>query len=267
MSYVPVSQSYIFSSDPANGALNVTENGSSFVVQLDSPISVPPEAVNCTLECQQASIWFTSPNISATEGNNIFRFIQSGVPKKFVIPDGLYTINELNQLISREMVRLGFKSDQIVLSGDNSTQRSVLTFNYAGTQADFRGLNTPRTVLGFDARLSPPATSTVGISDPGDDVASFNKLNSWLVHTTLTSRGIPVNDTGANIVARVPIDVKPGKQVNYAPVNPTHCDARELVGRDMSTFLVWLTDQNDRPIDTFGEYWQVLLVIRYMIAV
>lgn len=265
MSYIPVEQSYIFASDEKTGALNVTNNGSSFVVQLDSPIRVPAEAVNCTLECQQASIWFTSPNVSATEGNNIFRFIQSGVAKEFVIPDGLYTVNALNQLIGREMVNLGFNSDQIVLSGDNSTQKAVLTYNYADTQADFTGLNTPRGVLGFDARLSPPAPSTVGISDTGDQVANFNTLNSWLVHTTLTSRGIPVNDTGANIVARVPVTTSPGKQVNYAPVNPTRCDARELIGRDMSTFLVWLTDQSDRPVDTFGEYWQVLLVIRYMV--
>lgn len=260
---IPREMSYLVSSAPENGALNITQLGSRFSVQLDNPISLPANATNATIEASQASIWYVSPNISANEGNDQFRFTQGGTPYSFTIPAGLYSVAALNNLISREMVNLGLNADQIVLTGDSATQKTIFTFNYAGTQLDFTGSDTPREILGFDARLSPLAPSTAGISDSGDNIAAFNQLNSYLVHTNLTSRGIPVNAQGAGIIARVPIEAEPGKQLNYAPFQPTKSDARELVGKSINQFDVWLTDQLNRPIDTFGESFSVMIVLRY----
>jgi len=261
--YVPREMSFLFSSDPANGALNVSQLGSRFTVQLDNPIALGNNAKAPTIEVQQASIWYTTPNISANKGNDQFHFTVGVTSYSFTIPAGLYSVSALNQLISREMVSLGLNADQIVLSADNATQKIVLTYNYADTQVDFTPVNTPREILGFNSRLSPATPSTVGQSDTGDVVAEFNVLNSYLIHSNLTSRGIPINNFGASAIARVPINAEVGRQVNYAPFNPTKSDARELIGKSVNSFDVWLTSQDNEPIDTFGEVFSVLVVIRY----
>lgn len=261
--FVKFQNSWIFSSSTAVGAENVTDNGSRFTVNLDNPISVPRGSVNCTLEVQQASIWYVSPNISAEIGNNKFYFAQGASNYVITIPDGLYSVSGLNALISRELSNLGLNSDQIILSGDNSTQKTVFTFPYAGTQIDFTQSDTPREILGFNSRLSPAAPSVAGESDTGDVVAAFNQLNSWLIHSTLANNGIPLNNTGANIIAKVPITVSAGLQENYTPVNPTQTATPELIGNSISSINVWLTDQDNRPIDTFGEIFDVVIVLKW----
>lgn len=258
--------SYIFSSDPDNGALNITDDGSRFTVQLNRPIAVPREARNCTLEMSQASIWYTSPNISVADGNNMFYFIVSATPESFLIPNGLYSIEALNSLISRETVNLGYNADQIVLTADPATNKSVFTFPYVDTQVDFRvvtATDTTRLLLGFDARLVPVAPSTVGQSDTGDTEANLNTLNSWLVHSNLVSAGIPVNATGQNIIARVPITVSVGKQENFLPTQPVTTSISELVGNSINSFDVWITNEVGDKIDTAGEFFDIVVIIRY----
>ena len=50
MTFVEYEQSYIFSSAERNGARNRSSDGSTFDVQLSGPITIPKEAVNCTIE-------------------------------------------------------------------------------------------------------------------------------------------------------------------------------------------------------------------------
>ena len=88
--------SYFFSSSPENGALNVSEDGGTFSVQLTRPVSVPGEAMNATLEVQSAMIWNNSFNISSELRNNQFSFYSAISSTKtnvsptntFTIPDG-----------------------------------------------------------------------------------------------------------------------------------------------------------------------------------
>lgn len=261
--FIPYEQSYLFSSNEANGALNVTDAGSRFSVQLDRPIAIAKRAANVTAEMSQASVWYTSPNVSAAIGNNVFYFIVATTPEQFIIPDGLYSDSALNQLISREVVNLGYPSDQIVLSADNATQTFVFTYPYVDTQVDFTPTDSLFTLLGFDNRLSPLAPSTAGQSDSGDRVAALNTLNSYLVHTSLIMEGIPINNQGASIIGRIPIDAKVGRQINFAPDNPTKVSANELIGKSVNYFDLWITSQDNEPLDMFGEHWSVLIVLKY----
>ena len=80
----------------------------------------------------------------------------------------------------------------------------------------------------------------------------------------LVGQGIPVNELGANIIARVPITVGVGKQLNYAPFRPTRTSADVLVGKSINNFDIWLTDQSNRELDMANEFWDVLIVIRWM---
>src|SRR5580693_7021814 len=127
--------SYIFNSDPASGSQQTSADGSQFSVTLNLPIAIPNTAVDATAGVLQANIWNTSPNISAAFGNNTFTFTTSQVPAgtyTFTIPDGLYSVAGLNTYLSSQFVNLGLSSTLITIGGDDSTQRSILTFEFSG---------------------------------------------------------------------------------------------------------------------------------------
>jgi len=262
---IEYSDSFIVSSDPANGALNLSADGSTFSVQLNNPIAIPHDAKNCTLEVVQASIWYTSPNISAALGNNEFTIYQNIYdPTTIIIPDGLYSRAALNAYLQLAFVNEGLPADLITLSENASTQQTVLVFNYVGWTVDMTGANTCREILGFNSRLVPLVPTTiVGQSEASDNIAAFNTLNSYLISTNLINNGISVNADGRNIICQVPIKASPGSQLNFQPINTVRTSARNLIGNATNRFDVWLTDQRGIKINTFGEYYDVLIVLRW----
>jgi hypothetical protein len=72
----------IVSSDADNGAQQITQEGSKFSIDFDEPLGLPRGAINPTVQCMGASIWWTIPNIiaSGTKQNNLFGFTYTRNP-------------------------------------------------------------------------------------------------------------------------------------------------------------------------------------------
>lgn len=262
--------SYIFSSDTANGARNKSSDGHSFDVELNEPISIPKEAVNCTLEVSQARIWYTTPNISAALGNNKLYFQVAAVynPATLVtltFPDGLYSVSGLNNQLGLLLNAALYDSDLITIAANNATQQTVITAKDLNVIIDFSQADTIREILGFNSGVIGP--STAGETFPSNNIANFNTLNSYLMHSDIVSNGIPVNNTGANIIASIPITSSPGSQIIYQPFNPDRCSLNELIGFPRNSFRIWLTNQNNEPLDTNNENYSLVVVIRYQLPI
>jgi hypothetical protein len=264
---IPYTFSLLCNSDPASGALNnpTASDGSSFVVALNEPISIPRNAVGCTLQVEQASIWNVSYNISADIGNNIFAFTTSAVSHTITIPDGQYSIAGFNFMLSRAFLNLSLAEDLIVLSANDSNSRVVLTFADAVTVVNFTVAKSCRELLGFLSRLVPDVAPAPGdtVIEIADETARFNRVNSYQIQTDLISGGIPVNNSASGTIASIQIDVSPGRQINYNPRHPTVADANELIGKKKGRFQIRLRDQNGRPVNTVSEHFTVLLAIKY----
>ena len=259
---IPKSTSFFFSSDPLNKAQNVSQDGSEFSVMLDTPISLPQGAVSATLCVNQASIWNTSYNISASFGNNKITIV-AGTPFTLTIPDGLYSLGGLNAYLSTQFTNLGQPSNLITISGDDATQKTIITFLRAGDQVDFTQPNSVRVILGFNARLV--ISASIGFNEYSDEPANFNRVNSYLIRSNLVSQGITVNSIGQGLIAQIPITVPPGSQINYQPYNPIPVDCSELIGIGKNTFSFSLCDQNLRFTPTAGETWNFVVVLNYFI--
>lgn len=264
----PKVESYAFSSDPAAGAKNIQNNGSSFSVSLVRPITIPSGSVSCTVDVVQANIRFVTPNISAALGNNNFYFssaVTNPGSYHIVIPDGLYSLDDLNTTLQREFANLGFAQNIIVLTGDGPTSRSILSYTIAGLDVDFTQPSTVRSVLGFNARQSPPTPpSAAGESDYSDNTASFNQTDSFYIRSSLIGGdGLPINNTGVGIIAVVPITVEPGALIVYEPKIPVDIDAASIIGRPVQSISFDLMDDQLRPVNTLGEVWSLILHIRY----
>ena len=262
---IPQSMSFFFSSDPENKAQTVSAGGSQFTVVLDRPLALPKNAVNATLSIIQSSIWNTSPNVSPSFTNNIFRFRTSGNYYTITFPEGLYSLNGFGSFLAIQFANLQLPSNLFVISGDESTQRTIITFLNAGDLVDFTVANSVREILGFTSRvITAPAAA---YNEYSDGPTNFNRVNSYLIRSNIVSQGIPINSIGANIIAQVPINVAPGSQINFQPQHPIPVDCSELIGFGKNVFQFSLCDQNLRPTPTAGETWDFVMVINYYIRV
>jgi len=256
---------YLFSSDPTNGALNTTPQGDKFSVSLYAPLSVPPNAHYATVEVQSANIWNVVPNISALNGNNIFKYNDGTSDLTLTIPDGLYDLqsfqNTLNILIDNVPSAIP-AVDTFTFTGDNATQKVLITFNSNGLVIDWTA-STVRTILGFTTGST--TTAPAGQTIIADNIANFNLISSFLIKADFLHDGIPVNDTSIGVIANVLIDVLPGSLINYTPTNIPSANAHELIGSKLSKLSFTLTDQRNNPIDTNGEYFSFTMVVRYYV--
>ena len=60
---VPEEISLIVSSDPSQGAANISQDGSYFEVQLQDGLMLPSDALNINVSIEESTIWWVIPNI------------------------------------------------------------------------------------------------------------------------------------------------------------------------------------------------------------
>ena len=265
---VPEEISMIVSSDPNNGASNRSSDGSYFEVQLQDGLKVPKDALNVNISVEESTIWWSVPNIIT--GQNDKMYITGpdtlDVVQNFVltIPQGLYDLAGINEAIARELEAGGAKIDPeplITLSPDEATQKVQIRFNYATLSIDFTQDDTPRDILGFDAQVYTPIPDNPLLAP---NVAAFNTVNYFLIHSDLTNKGIRFNNNYNQTIGQVLIDVAPGSQIVSKPFNPARINAPELAGATRTNLRFWLTDDEDRRVDTNSEYWTARIVIHYL---
>jgi hypothetical protein len=265
---VPEEISMIVSSDPNNGASNRSPDGSYFEVQLQDGLKVPKDALNVNISVEEATVWWSVPNIITGQNDKVYitgpdtlDVVQNYV---LTIPQGLYDLAGINEAIARELEADGAKIDPeplISLSPDEATQKVQLRFNYATVSIDFTQNDTPRDILGFDALVYTPVPDNPLLAP---NVAAFNTVNYFLIHSDLTNKGIRFNNNYNQTIGQVLIDVAPGSQIVSKPFNPARINAPELAGATRTNLRFWLTDDEDRRVDTNSEYWTARIVIHYL---
>ncbi len=263
---VPRVISLFFSSDTNVGAQNVSTDGSTFYVFLNNPIGIPKSAVSCDIRILQANIPYVNPNVSVDLANNTFRFTTAVAPAgtyTIVFNTGLYSIEGLNSALSVALVNLMLPSNLFTFSGDNATQRAILSILTSGDSVDFTVANSIRTVLGFNSGII--VAPTANYNAYGDTSAQFNIDTSYLIISDIVSAGIPVNNQQLGIIASIPITVTPGSQIIYQPFNPIYLDASELIAKQKSNIRFRLANQLLTSVDTLGDKWSFLMEIRYNI--
>ena len=256
--------SMYFSSDTKTGASNIQQNGSVFSITLNSPLVIPRGALDVSLAVVSASIPYVNPNISPLLFNNEFKFTTTQAPAgshTITMPKGLYSLEGLNSFLSNAFVNLGYPSNLFVLSGDNATQKTIITYLLAGDNIDFTIPNSVRSILGFDALVYTSPVPNYNQYSPNS--ASFNTDTEYVLSSTLVQTGIPINNQSYNIIGTVPITAPPGSIIVYQPSQLVWVDVMELCGNPKQNFLFRLTNQNLTPVDTLGDTYQLTIIIQY----
>lgn len=261
---VQYEKSILFSSNAQSNDVNVTNNGGSMTVTLNPGISIPREAKSCTLECVSSSVWWTIPNIQ-TGIDDTFTIIVNGVVYNLVIDQGLYDVSQLSDALQREFVNAGGAEDTFELIADESTQKIIISLKQSGLQVDFTGSQSMREILGFDSAIYPPAPTTGEFNVNAPNVANFNEIDYFLLQTDLVQSGVAFNNQSLQTVQQILITSPPGSQIITEKFNPVRIDASNLIGSSRNQVRVWVTDQNNNIINTNGETFSALFVIRYEI--
>ena len=361
---VPEEISMLLTSDVSQGATNISDDGSRFEVQLQNALEIPNDALNVNLSVEEATVWFTTPNILTGENDTIhitgpgeeqvdraslgydagtntyevkvgsvdivqaggavlptglytigqyFRplsgalsgndYIITGIPTDtaaittltitnltdtqapntgnfakidplassvnnyvIVIPQGLYDLSGLNQAILRELESSGAQINPdplITMTPDEPTQRVEIRFNYTTVSIDFSQPFGFEEIIGFDSiQYGPYAIAPNSILAP--NVAAFNQVNYYLLHTDLTNKGIRFNNNYNQTVSQILIDVSPGSQIVSKPFNPAKVSVQELAGAKRTNIRVWLTDDQNRPVNTNSENFTARIVLHYL---
>jgi hypothetical protein len=259
--------SFLVSSNPDNGAINISDDGSSFSLSFERPIIIPRQARNIQLSGYESTVWWVVPNIIEGQ-NDAFRLTYfDGVLSTqydINIPSGLYDIAQLDNAINRELVNAGAPNNIITLLGDNSTQRSIIQINVLSPETisiDFTIPNNIGSILGFNSQIIPAQSGLVSIFS--DNPAEFNTINYFLIHSDIVGRGIRIGDSYNNSIMKVPIIVPPGSLINFLPDNPIPIPCPEIRGRVINEAQFWLTDDSNRRVNTLNEYFSMTFVLSY----
>ena len=244
--------------------VSISADGSRVDINLETPLVFSGSSLSTTLEVEGASIWNVAYNISNALNNNTFYYLFNGSSQPtMLIPDGLYSITTLNSEISRQFTNRNLTSP-IILTGNLSTQKSVLTVNI-GYQMDTRLFDSVGSILGFNSGLWPTIAPVLNsVSMPSQNTARFNNTNSITVLSNLVSNGIPLNNSGRNLIANIPITASIGSLISYQPINPTVVDINNLRGRSVQNFYIQICDDKAIPLPQ-TEPWSILLVFKQQI--
>jgi len=258
--------SYLFSSDPANGASNINSTGNTFYVDASSfPLQIPASAKQCLIKTISASIPYVSPNIISGV-NSDFSFEYLTIPYTITLPTGLYGLGDLSAAIALGFSNLGLPSTLLSFYGDAPTQRVNITTNNAGFLIDFTQPQNFATILGFNQALYPSVgVSTAGQNFFSPNVASFDSLTSYLVSSDICSVGLPINGNKAQqVIANIPIsNVIVGGRLVFDPQQAIPIEVPELKGYKKSYIRISLLDQQGRDIEMLGQFFSVVVLFEY----
>lgn len=261
--------SVTFNSDPLSGATPIGSDGSRFSINLNQALAFDAlTTVSVEAAVLQASIWNTSPNVSPAFSNNVFRFTTSAAPAgtyTVVFPQGLFSLSGIGNFISTQLINQGLPPGLFQFSGDDATQRAVMTIATAGDSVDFAYPGSIGSLLGFStaAADNPIVAAVAGYNAYSQETANLNRNNDYAIRSTLVSAGIQTNAVAQGVIASIPIDQAPGSQINYSPLNPLWFSADELIGVGKQSLDFFLENQNGLPTPTGGQNWQFTLAFKH----
>ena len=227
----------------------------NFCTEFNPPIHL---SANKIYEAALLSIdtYYSFPNIT-TENNN-FKYYNGQNWKTIKLDTGSYEVQAINDEIQRQMVTNNDYSQErnefyITISANTSKLKSVLHISNPSYNVDFSVENSIGPTLGFNTEILNSGYHEF------PKIVDIMKINSILVNVDIIS-GSYVNGMQHPVIYSFFPNVAPGRKIverpnpslSYYPVN------RHQIDR----IMVWLTDQDNKPVDLRGETVTIRLELR-----
>jgi len=236
---------------------NVTKTH-DFRVDMDSQIQFYP-----THEYEVAligySIWNSIKNISVENANHILN-INPGTGSfiDIIIPDGIYGISELNGVIKKALVALGYDPLKFSITGNFNTLKVDLFLGVGGWQVNFGAANSLYKILGFDPIVYTDSASSPNKPNITNDIDSLS-INTSLIDNRFNFSNSRKNDS----LYVIPIDAPSGGLMSRIISAPVY--KRMIHGPDLRYIDIRITAQDGQtPVNLHNESVSLTLHIREM---
>jgi hypothetical protein len=249
----------------ANSANNsyISPAKDQFTVDFEQAVYIPQEVKNVTIEVVNASMWNSFHNIETDVNDQLWIEFNNGADQyNITIPPGIYDLEALNDTIQRQLPP-AFRN-KVIFSGDKATQKVVIYLKDIGSKVIFNVPNSAGTICGFGDSDAPAIgrTSVVNTYVVAPNVAQFGAVTNIVIHSDIITNGI-ISSNMKQVLAQIPINVDVGALMVYEPINPIKIECNHLLNNYLYNARFWITDQNNNPLNTNGENWNLMMVIRY----
>lgn len=239
---------------------NISQNGAQFVTTLPEPLRFPEGTKHVQLRLLSASIWNSVPNLV----DCTFKFSTLLSPAITVqIPKGQYSVSLLDAALNRALTNSGYDPNIVAIVADESTQKIGIQFTSVGSSISFDVDDPLAKLLGFNSLSTYGPTTLINQTIVAPNVAAFNSVNQFQIHSTLVEQGIPYGNQYTRLIGQVPIAAAPGSLINYEPTNAPACSADSLLGGVLQRVTSVLTDEKNMLVDTNGETWTYTVDLRW----
>ena len=264
MGYVDSSERMILlSSDPSLGAKNRSSVGSYFNIDLQNLLEVPVNAHSVKIDVHRIVCWNNFNNI--TSSNNKIRVTGllvdnvTSLTSDITFLEGVYSPYTLNTELQRLMTSLGYKANIVTIGLILPIGKTTITLA-VGSSIDFTEPNSCRGVLGFNSSVLNATGLNIAPS-----TAKFNPIDFLLIKSNIAnSEGILVNESYGSYIAQVPLNSEPNTQIISELAQPLDIDANLFKGNiGIQKIWVELCDQDGNRVNTKGEYYSILLKLKY----
>ena len=208
----------------------------------DPPLVFPKD---CRYEMALTNLetYYSFPNID--DSNNIVKISSDGEStwKTIQIDMGCYSVKAINTLVQKTVAADKKKNPPIVFEENSNTLKCILEITDDKYAVDFRGANSLRSLLGFEARIYGHGRWS------STHLVNIMSVNTILVHCSIVGAS-RVNGREAPVVYSFFPNVGPGEKIVSQPKNLIYLP---LTLNVISQMTCWLTDQNGSPLNLRGE--------------
>ena len=232
----------------------VSDDTTLFTKKFNPPIQLKKDK-SYEIALVNLETYYSIPNI--TNKNNSFKYSPDGGVSwlTIIIPTGSYDIEDINDVIQREMKSNGHWDETneeyyVSLLANPNTMKAILNIenNY---QVDFDPRTSLRKLLGFNPKI-------YSASQESERVVDILSVNSILVNLNIVS-GSYVNGVAQPTVYSFFPNVSPGHKIVEHPKTVIYLPITTHV---IHSLQITLTDQNGDRLDLRGEKVTIRFHIR-----
>jgi hypothetical protein len=233
---------------------NIILNGTTANLRanFETPIHLDPGKKN---DIALVSLETYNSVANVDSGNNNFEFAVDGNWQSITIPVGAYEILDIASYLTEALANLG-QVDVLEITPNLNTLKTLLKIKKPNISVSFKGDNSLRDLLGFESKIyeynERPHEAV--------NIVNILKVNSIFVHCDVIG-GSYVNGQSSPVLFNFFANVSPGYKIVETPHNLIYLPVTTHVIREIR---IWLTDQDDRPLDLRGETVTVRLHLRSM---
>jgi hypothetical protein len=252
-------------SNTAQDVLAGTGRADNFVIRFEEPFVLAGKAADNKGDENSQQMWemaltewrgFNSiANISAAlYGNNIIEFSTGGPMNQIIIPDGIYSVAQINSYVNSILTAAPYllPANSVRIVAVTSQDKIQITVA-AGISVNLNASNIYRT-FGYSLAQSPIVGLTTVIGASAAQMT--NGITAYLIRCDAVT-GSTLNANASDVIYLYTPDVAPGRSIRVTPPAPMYLPVKNP--KEIRQIRLYITDDLGRPVDYRGNgtTWQL----------